>query len=347
MDHEATELSALALHFVGNKSHEEPLTLSQDLVNISDESLQKILLGYFLSHFNDYEYYNLDYGGVTLMQNPVYAAVTAIFEDPSQLLTQSLELARHLFANSTHPNIKGGDFYVAYLKNVMIGDELTDAIGLYKAEAISKFLKSHREPEGYGLSFDQGTYTGKLDKGCLIYNTDREVGYRVSIVDTISKGLEAKFWRDQFLRVKPAENEFYHTGQVMDVTKSFVNEQMPLEFELEPKDRLAYLDRSIDYFKNVPHYSEEEFTDAVFNDLDVTSAFKNYREEYESRNNLDISPSFELDENAVKKKAGKFKSIIKLDKNFHIYIHGDRSKIERGTDEVGRKFYRIFYNEEV
>ncbi|NND08452.1 MAG: nucleoid-associated protein [Saprospiraceae bacterium] len=347
MDHEVTELSALALHFVGNKSHEESLTLAQELVDISDETLRKILLNFFTVHFNDYEYHNLDSGGVTLMQNPIYASVTAIFENPDELLTHSLELSRHLFANSTHPNMKGGDFYVAHLKNVTVGDELTDAIGLYKAESVSKFLKSHREANGFSLSYGEGLYTGQLDKGCLIYNTDRELGYRLSLVDNISKGLEAKYWRDQFLSVKPAENEFFHTGQVMEVTKSFVNDQMPLEFEMEPKDRLAYLDRSIDYFKNVPHYSEEEFADAVFNDLDVTSAFKNYREEYEARNNLDISPSFELDEHAVKKKAGKFKSIIKLDKNFHIYIHGDRSKIERGTDEVGRKFYRIFYNEEM
>ncbi len=346
MDHEATELKALVLHHVGNRSHEENLTLSQELVDISDESVQSVLLRYFLEHFNDYEYYNFEAGGLSLVQNPIYASVSAIFEDPELLLTQSLDIARHLFSQSTHPNIKGGDFYIAYLAHAMIGDELTDAIGLFKSEVISKFLKTRRTHEGYRLTTDEGTYTGKLDKACLIYNTDRENGYRMSMVDTVSKGLEAKYWRDHFLGIKPAQNEFFHTGQIMDVTKGFVNDQMPLEFEMEPKDRLEFLDRSIDYFKNVPHYSEEEFAEAVFDDLDVTSAFKSYREDYETRNNLDLSPSFELDSNAVKRKAGKFKSIIKLDKNFHIYIHGDRSKIERDTDERGRKFYRIFYNEE-
>ena len=49
---------------------------------------------------------------------------------------------------------------------------------------------------------------------------------------------------------------------------------------------------------------------------------------------------------AVKKQARSIKSIIKLDKNFHIYVHGSRELIEQGVDEEGRKFYKIYYKEE-
>ena len=38
--------------------------------------------------------------------------------------------------------------------------------------------------------------------------------------------------------------------------------------------------------------------------------------------------------------------LIKLDKNFHIYIHGDRQLIEQGVEKDGRKFYKIYYDEE-
>jgi hypothetical protein len=48
---------------------------------------------------------------------------------------------------------------------------------------------------------------------------------------------------------------------------------------------------------------------------------------------------------AVKKQARVFKNVIKLDKNFHIYVHGDRNLIERGADENGT-FYKIYYKEE-
>jgi REP element-mobilizing transposase RayT len=47
----------------------------------------------------------------------------------------------------------------------------------------------------------------------------------------------------------------------------------------------------------------------------------------------------------LKKQARALKSVIKLDKNFHIYIHGNRNLIEQGTDENG-KFYKIYYKEE-
>jgi len=33
-------------------------------------------------------------------------------------------------------------------------------------------------------------------------------------------------------------------------------------------------------------------------------------------------------------------------KNFHIYIHGRRDLIEKGTDESGKKFYKIYFEEE-
>jgi len=43
-----------------------------------------------------------------------------------------------------------------------------------------------------------------------------------------------------------------------------------------------------------------------------------------------------------------FKSVIKLDKNFHIYVHGDRELIEKGYDEaMGKHFYKIYFDVEV
>ena len=52
-------------------------------------------------------------------------------------------------------------------------------------------------------------------------------------------------------------------------------------------------------------------------------------------------------ENAAKKQQTKMKSVLKLDKNFHIYIHGDESRIRRGVDpETGMKFYQFYYDEE-
>lgn len=38
------------------------------------------------------------------------------------------------------------------------------------------------------------------------------------------------------------------------------------------------------------------------------------------------------------------KAVVALDRNFHIYIHGNREKIEEGKDEKG-KYIKLYYDE--
>jgi hypothetical protein len=47
----------------------------------------------------------------------------------------------------------------------------------------------------------------------------------------------------------------------------------------------------------------------------------------------------------VKKQVRGLKSVIRLDRNFDIHIHGNRRLIEQGRDEKG-KYYKIYYQEE-
>jgi hypothetical protein len=50
---------------------------------------------------------------------------------------------------------------------------------------------------------------------------------------------------------------------------------------------------------------------------------------------------------AVKKQARVFKSVLKLDKNFHIYIHGNKELIEKGYDEqLQMNYYKVYFKEE-
>lgn len=41
------------------------------------------------------------------------------------------------------------------------------------------------------------------------------------------------------------------------------------------------------------------------------------------------------------------KTVVALDRNFHVYIHGGSENIERGYDEgKKKKFIKLYYNEE-
>jgi hypothetical protein len=77
----------------------------------------------------------------------------------------------------------------------------------------------------------------------------------------------------------------------------------------------------------------------------VIQSFNQYKENYQQKHELDIADDFTISESAVKKQARIFKSVIKLDKNFHIYVHGNQNLIEQGSDENG-KFYKIYYEKE-
>ncbi len=69
--------------------------------------------------------------------------------------------------------------------------------------------------------------------------------------------------------------------------------------------------------------------------------------DYENEFDTEITDSFEISNAAVKKQARVFKSILKLDKNFHIYIHGSKEMIERGFDEEKNlNYYKVYFKEE-
>jgi hypothetical protein len=62
---------------------------------------------------------------------------------------------------------------------------------------------------------------------------------------------------------------------------------------------------------------------------------------------VQFEDEFDIHLSAVKKQSKVFKSVLKLDKNFHVYIHGRRDLIERGYDELsGKHFYKIYFEEE-
>ena len=94
-----TIIQHLAVHAVGNKQLEEPLTLSHELLNVSDE-VKNMLKTYFLFPFKSEEYFQFfDEDGVD--RNEVYQCAAAIFENPDDLLEQSLYLAQHLYNQCT------------------------------------------------------------------------------------------------------------------------------------------------------------------------------------------------------------------------------------------------------
>lgn len=337
-------LDSVSVHKVGNKAADEPLFTSQHPLD-ADEELKIVLTQYFLTNFKSEEYYRL-YHDSDLMMNEVYHYVSRIFEDNAQLHDQSKHLARHLFNQSLHPKIKGGEFYVALFKNCFWNGESVEAVGLFKSENKDVFLEVETHLEGVEIESKEGVNINKLDKGCIIFNIEKENGYFLSIIDNTNKGNEAQFWKDDFLNVLILNNEFHQTGEFLSLTKKFVTDQIKEDFDISKADQIDLLNRSVHYFKSHQSFDQKEFEEEVFAHENVIESFRNFNREYREENAIEIPESFDISMGAVKKQARIFKSVLKLDKNFHIYIHGDRNLIEQGIENDGRKFYKIYFNNE-
>ncbi|MCD4793627.1 MAG: nucleoid-associated protein [Bacteroidales bacterium] len=339
-----TELEQLITHRIGNKHREENLLLSNELTS-ADEETTEYLLQYFLQDFKLPEFYGFSHS-VNLEMNEVYTLAKTMFEDKNSFISSSRSIAKLLYEASEHPNIKEGELNIAYLNSLVLGDEIVDAVGIFKSENISPFLKMNEKKENYSILHDFGFEIKKIDKACIIFNTNSENGYVVLIIDNLNRSNDARYWKDDFLKLAPLNDAYYNTKEFLTIAKDFVTKQLPEEFDIDKTERIQLLNRSIEYFKTNDTFDKEDFEENVFQDEEVIDSFRKYDENIRTESNIELMSNFDISNHAVKKQSRIFKSVLKLDKNFHVYIHGDKNLIEKGVESDGRKFYKIYYNNE-
>jgi hypothetical protein len=346
INYSQSTLHGVVAHMIGNHNSGEDIKYSSSPLHIEDQELEKCLFNYFFNHFKDPEFYRFSFPTGEIELNPIYNFAANIFDDPSCLHEQSVKIARHLYEKSKHPNIKSGELYVAYFSDILIDDEMTDALVIFKSENKENFLQLRDGNEGFNLLLDNGIPTDKLDKGCIIFNTDRDEGFKICNIDHSNRYKEAQFWREEFLMITPAKDDYHMTKNYIQVTKNFIRERMPVEFDADKADEAAAMSRSFEYFKHNEKFDALEYEKKVFKDDKVVDAFKDYKEEFQNLKNATLFDEFDISDYAVKKQSRVFKSVIKLDKNFHIYVHGDKNKILKGQDDDGRKYYILYYENE-
>jgi hypothetical protein len=343
-------LYQLSIHKVGNKVLDEFYVLSDNPVQLNDEILPKLLMQYFLSPFEKVnEVYRFFHANDDLNLNEVHHFATKIFEESDSFHENSQQLAKHLFEVTNHPKIKSGELYVAYFNGVQIEGEIMDAIGIFKSETKETYLKVNNGGNGFDVSYEEDAINiQKLDKGCLIFNCEKEEGYKVAVIDQTNRSSEAAvYWKDEFLKLKIRNDNYNQTQNTLSIYKNFVTEKLDESFEMNKADKIDLLNRSMKYFKEKDSFDMEEFGNEVIGNEQGIESFKSFVKTYEDEFETVIPQSFEISDAAVKKQARTYKSVLKLDKNFHIYIHGDRELIEKGFDDArGMNYYQVYFKEE-
>lgn len=344
MNPEQGVLKKLIIHYVGSKNNSDPLFISGEALELGDEDLL-VLQESFLSRFrNIHEHYSFHHAS-SLQYNEVYQYSTAIFKDAT-FEEASASIARHLYEQSTHPRVKGGELYVAYFEGLPVDGHMHKAIGLFKTETKSIFLDVKQQSKRMELQMKEGVEINKMDKGCLIINSKMDEGYDVLVFDNQNRGEEAQYWKEKFLNLVPQQDEFHQTAHYLTLTKQFITGPLETEHHLARTDQVELLQRSLDYFKSNDNFEIESFQKEVFQNEEMIESFRRFGSQYVEQTDYDLAATFDISMDAVKKQGRIFKSVLKLDRNFHIYIHGRTDLIERGTDSDGRKFYKIYYQDE-
>jgi hypothetical protein len=339
-------LEQLAVHYSGNKQNGGALLLSRQEQRLNEELRERLREALLQRFTNCHERYSFTHSN-SLEFNEVYSYARALFADRANFYEQSVNIARHLFESSLHPRIKPGELYVACFNSVLDEEASLEAIGLFKAETKSLFADLVPGDDDLHLQLKEGVELAKMDKGCLILNRGEERGFELLIYDSNGKGEEAQYWKDKFLGVLIRQNEFLRTQEFLTLTRNYVTQQMPDDFEVSKTEQIDILNRSMDYFKTHGNFDREEFESEVLHHDELIRSFRNFDEQHCRDNELEAVGEFGISPQAVKKQARVFKSVIKLDKNFHIYVHGNRELIEKGYDEALQKhYYKIYFDQE-
>ena len=342
-------LAELSIHRIGNKLQDEFYVLSEKSLHIQDEMLNQLLLQYFLSPYEKVnEIYRFSHPNDDLSLNEVYRFAAEIFSNGTTFHDNSKKIATYLYEISNHPKIKSGELYIAYFENVQIEGDLHDALGIFKSETKESYLKVYPEQGGFSLSYEQEAINiSKLDKGCLIFNTEPQEGFKVAVIDQTNRSVDAVYWKDEFLKLKVRNDNYNQTQNVLGVYKSFVTDKLEENFEISRTDKIDLLNRSMKYFKEKETFDLDEFSNEVIANKEGIESFKSFKKSYEEEFDTPIADNFDISDAAVKKQAKSFKSILKLDKNFHIYIHGNKELIEKGfDDDRSMNFYKVYFRDE-
>jgi len=296
--------------------------------------------------FKDKAFYKFD-----INLNDLYVSLCNIFVDPSKFHNESINILNRLYNVSAHPQIRGGEFYMAHFTDCIVNEQRTDAIGIFKTEKKDTYLKITRQAEEFFIGSEKCIDIKKLDKGCIIFNIESTDGFRVALVDNAKKGnSEGLYWKDDFLRLIEVQDSYFHTANCLKVCQDFVENIYGEIYQADRKDKVAFMTEAVNYFNRHNAFDLEDFVQEVVKEPELIEQFKEHKQNFDINQGVAPSEVFSISTPAVKDMKRKFKNLIKLDTDFEIKINNpsdgiNMQFIERGFDEnKGMYFYKVFFN---
>ncbi|RUA13307.1 MAG: nucleoid-associated protein [Flavobacteriia bacterium] len=338
------QIESISLHRVGNKSKNEAAFMSAEPFSLNDE-MAGLLKEYFFRPFREKEenYFRFAHE-VDLEFNEVFKSVSELFENPSKGHEVSKKITQHLFDQSNHPHIKSGEVYVVHFSDMVIDNKKTDAVGIFKSELKHDFLQFREKEQNLEILIKQGININKLDKGCIVFNVDKEEGYKVLSVD--SNRYDAKYWLENFLGLVPLTDENFYTKNYLKFCQNFAKDVvLPAE---DKQQEVLFMNRAVNHFAKNDAFEETAFLNEVMENPELIPEFKHYKVEKGPKYSIEDVSNFDIANKAVSDARKKIKNVINLDTNIQIkldFINPESAEkfVEKGWDEERQMYYYLVY----
>jgi len=338
-------VESICIHKVGNRATEGHLQLSNHQIRFREEILEQLVVKYFSRPFGksliSYHFKNIE-------NNPLYLRAKELLNSGDNFVLRTQDLARQLLDASDHPSIPLGDFVVIKYKDILYEDQLVNGLGLYKCDNKDTFLQVAANISGETeLEFQEGINLNKLDKSSLILNVCEEEGYVIYCNDSKAKSESSKYWDKLFMNLEPFKDSYYTTLQALELCTDFIQ----TEAERNPKEtktlQAQMLSKTADYFHNRENFDHKEIGDLLFEENPSSKeSFFSYLGQY-NEELVDENTIKPIAVEALKKGQKHFKSIFKLDRYFHVYVHGGAERMEKGFDPAkSLNYYKLFFETE-
>ena len=340
----STQIETISLHRVGNKNKGESAFLSSEPFHLNDETTG-LLKEYFFKPFREKEenYFRFNHE-VDIEFNALYKIASETFDDSAKIHANSKKIATHLFEQSNHPHIKSGEIYVAYLTGVLLDNVKVDVIGIFKSELKHDFIQFEEKGSNLDILIQQGININKLDKGCLIFNTEKEDGFKILSVD--SNRYDTKYWLENFLGVDALADENFYTKNYLKFCQNFAKDVvLPAE---DKQQEVLFMNRAVNHFAKNDEFEETSFLNEVIENPELIPEFKHYKVEKGPKFSIEDVSNFDIANKAVSDARKKIKNVINLDTNIQIkmdFINPESAEkfVEKGWDEERQMYYYLVY----
>lgn len=333
MKYRIGQISDMIIHYVGNKYREEGVNFSRNVTSFQE--VESDLIATLEKSFITENVHNFYYEP-ELELNPVYRILKAMFADKTTFVEQSKYIARALYEQSYSSQIKGGELNIIYISKCEYDGSETDAIAILKSEVKQPIIQYYSEEGGIKISKVDGVLLSRIDKGCLVFNTNEEDGYKVIVIDNKNNREAALYWKDSFLHIRPECTAYHQTRELLNTIKTFVENNV----QGDKVEKAQMLSRSKSILSNSESVIIDEFANEAFQDELLANSFVT-----EIKTNTELIRQLEIpiEKRIAKPKSALPSTTLHLDKNFDVRIFGGEDLIIKGYDEDAQMFYYKLY----